>query len=158
MSRRTERDRRSTQRSFTSRQTLWSWTSRWLLIHQRAWLSLCERDKRHPPHHYNLHIQPACGGQDYHNYHIRYLGVQDAKYVWSVVDAPSGRERSHRVYTFSQRHLFWDVIDAASSSLVTDILNDVGDSTMWLPLVEYLPLVLFDLYRHDLEKTSRRSP
>jgi hypothetical protein len=75
-----------------------------------------------------------------------------------VVDALSGRERSHRVYTFSQRHLFRDVIDAASSSLVTDILNDVGDSTMWLPLVEYLPLVLFDLYRHDVEKTSRRSP
>jgi hypothetical protein len=157
MSRRTERDRRYTRRSFTGRQTLWSWTSRWLLIHQRAWLSLCECDQRHPPHHYNLHIQPACGGQDYHNYHIRYLGVQDAKYVWSVVDAPSGRERSQRVYTFSQRNLFGDVIDAASSSLVTDILNDVGDSTMWLPLVEYLPLVLFDLYRHDGEKTSRRS-
>jgi|SRR5579859_1431419 len=154
MSRRTERDRRSSQRSFTSRQTLWSWTSRWLLIHQRAWLSQCERDKRHPPHHYNLHIQPACGGQDYHNYHIRYLGIQDTKYVWSVVDAPYGKERSHRVYIFSRRPLFGDVIDAASTSLITDILNDVGDSTMWLTLVEYLPLVLFDLYHHDKEHLS----
>jgi hypothetical protein len=62
------------------------------------------------------------------------------------------------MYTFPQRHLFRDVIDAASSSLVTDILNDVGDSTMWLPLAECLPPVLFDLYRHDVEKTSRRSP
>ncbi len=152
MSRRTERGRRYTRQSFTGKQTLWSWNSRWLLIHQRAWLSLCECDWRNPPHHYNLHIQPACGGQDYHNYHIRYLGVQDAKYVWSVVDAPGGRERSHRVYSYSQRQLFRDVIDVASSSLVTDMLNDVGDSTMWLALVEYLSLVLFDLYRHDVEK------
>jgi hypothetical protein len=118
---------------------------------------MCERDQRQPPHHYNLHIQPACGGQDYHNYHIRYLGVQDTKYVWSVVDAPYGRERSSRAYTSSQRHLFWDAIDAASSALVADILNDVGDSTMWLSLIEYLPLVLSDLYHHDVEKTSRRS-
>ena len=157
MSRRTEQARRYTQRSFTGKQTLWSWTSQWLLIHQRAWLSLCERDKRDPPHHYNLHIQPACGGQDYHNYHIRYLGVQDAEYVWSVVDAPYGQERSSRSYTCSQRSLFWDALDAASSALVADILADVGDNTMWLLLVEYLPLVLLDLYHRDMKRTFRRS-
>src|SRR5919109_697878 len=76
--------------------TKWIWTSRGLLIQQQAWLGMREYDARQPACHYNLHIQPACGGLDYHNYHIRYLGIREDKHVWSVVDAPYGKEKSHR--------------------------------------------------------------
>jgi len=48
------------------------------------------------------------------------------------------------------------VIDEASSLLVTDMTNDVGDSSLWARLFEELALVMFDLYRHDLEKTTAR--
>ena len=148
--------RRKTRSARNNRNTWWFWTSRGLLIKQQAWLGLREYDARHPACHYNLHIQPACGGLDYHNYHIRYLGVRDDKHVWSVVDAPYGKEKSHRVYAFSKEHFIREVIDTASSLLVTDMTNDVGDPSLWARLSEYLKLVMFDLYRHDLEKTSGR--
>ena len=148
--------RRKTHSARNNRNTWWFWTSRGLLIQQQAWLGLREYDARHPACHYNLHIQPACGGLDYHNYHIRYLGVREDKHVWSVVDAPYGREKSHRVYAFSKEHFIREVIDTASVLLVTDMTNDIGDPSLWAKLFEYLKLVLFDLYRHDLEKTSGR--
>jgi hypothetical protein len=132
----------------------WYWTSRGLLVQQHGWLGMREYDKRHPASHYNLHIQPATGGQDYHNYHIRYMGTGADQHVWSVVDAPYGREQSHRVYAFSKAHFIQEVIDAASSLVVTDMTNDVGDPSLWAKLAEHLALVLFDLYRHDLEKTT----
>jgi hypothetical protein len=113
-----------------------------------------EYDKRQPACHYNLHIQPADGGTDYHNYHIRYLGIRENKHVWSVVDAPYGREQSRRLYTFSKEHFIREVIEAASSLLVTDMTNDVGDPTLWARLSEALTQVLFDLYRHDLDRVS----
>ncbi len=131
----------------------WYWNSRMLLVQQQGWLGIREYDRRQPACHYNLHIQPACGGLDYHNYHIRYLGIRDDKHVWSVVDAPYGKERSRRVYTFSRQRLIGEVIEAASALLVTDVTNDVGDPSLWAELAEYLALVLFDLYRHDQEKT-----
>ncbi|GCE24170.1 hypothetical protein [Dictyobacter kobayashii] len=132
------------------------WTSRELLIQQQAQLGLREYDSRQPACHYNLHIQPACGGLDYHNYHIRYLGIKEDKHVWSVVDAPSGQEKSHRVYAFSKEQLIREVIDAASSLLVTDMTNDVGDPSLWTRLAESLALALLDLYQHELEKSSAR--
>jgi hypothetical protein len=109
-----------------------------------------EYDRRQPVSHYNLHIQPAGGGLDYHNYHIRYLGMRADKHVWSVVDAPAGKEQSHRVYAISKAHFIREVIEAASILLVTDVTNDVGDPLLWAALSEDLALVLFDLYRHDL--------
>jgi hypothetical protein len=115
-----------------------------------------EYDTRHPACHYNLHIQPACGGLDYHNYHIRYLGVREDKHVWSVVDAPYGKEKSYRVYVFSKEYFIREVIDVVSILLVTDMTNDIGDPSLWARLCEYLALVLFDLYRQDLEKTYGR--
>jgi len=148
------RRRRKTCSARTDRQTRRFWTSQKLLIQQQARLGMREYDARQPACHYNLHIQPACGGLDYHNYHIRYLGIREDKHVWSVVDAPSGQEKSHRVYAFSKEHFIREVIDAASSLLVTDMTNDVGDPSLWANLCEHLALVLFDLYRYDLEKTS----
>ena len=150
--------RRKTRSARTNRQTRWFWTSRGLLIQQQGWLGIREYDARQPACHYNLHIQPACGGLDYHNYHIRYLGIRKDKHVWSVVDAPAGKEQSHRVYAFSKEYFIREVIDAASSQLVTDMTNDIGDPSLWTRLYEHLALVLFDLYRHDLEKTSARKP
>ena len=79
--------------------------------------------------------------------------MREDKYVWSVVDAPSGIEKSHRVYAFSKKHFIREVIDVVSTLLVTDMTNDVGDPSLWAKLSESLALVLFDLYRHDLEKT-----
>ena len=73
-----------------------------------------------------------------------------------MVDAPYGQEKSHRVYAFSKEHFIREVIVAASSLLVTDMTNDVGDPSLWAKLSEELAFVLFDLYRQDLEKTSRR--
>ncbi len=143
--------RRKTRSARTARQTRWAWTSRELLIQQRGWLGMREYDRRHPASHYNLHIQPACGGLDYHNYHIRYLGLRDGNYVWSVVDAPAGKERSHRVYAFSQEHFIREVIEVVSILLVADMTNDIGDPSLWARLSEELALVLFDLYRHALE-------
>ncbi|TMD65060.1 MAG: hypothetical protein E6I91_10430 [Chloroflexi bacterium] len=154
--RRTEQDKRRTYPSRIWWQITWSWKSQELSIHQRAWLGVRERDSRQPPSHYNLHVQPACGGPDYHNYHIRYLGAREGEHAWSVIDVLVGREASRRVYTFSQGPFIRETIDVASSSLVTDILNDVGDTSIWLSLVECLALVLFDLYQQDLEAPSRR--
>ena len=148
--------RRKTRSARTDQQTRWFWTSRRLLIQQQGWLGMREYDARQPACHYNLHIQPACGGLDYHNYHIRYLGMREHKHVWSVVDAPSGIEKSHRVYACSKEHFIREVIDEASSLLVTDMTNDVGDSSLWARLFEELALVMFDLYRHDFEKTTAR--
>ncbi len=146
--------RRKTRSARTDRQTRCCWTSRELLIPLQGWLGMREYDARQPACHYNLHIQPACGGLDYHNYHIRYVGMQEDNHVWSVVDAPSGKEKSHRVYAFSKEHFIREVIDAVSSLLVTDLTNDVGDPSLWTRLCEHLAFVLFDLYRHDLEATS----
>lgn len=113
-----------------------------------------ESDARQPACHYNLHIQPACGGQDYHNYHIRYQRASYGAHVWSVVDAPYGREQSHRLYMCPQEHFIREAIDIASSLLVTDIANDVGDPSLWSELCEHLAFVLFDLYRYELGKRS----
>jgi hypothetical protein len=132
------------------------WTSRGLLVEQHGWLGMREFDKRQPSCHYNLHIQPASGGLDYHNYHIRYLGMRAGNHVWSVVDAPSGKERSHRLYTCSRQHFIQEVIAAVSSLLAADMTNDVGDSLLWARLFDDLTLVLFDLYRHALENASER--
>jgi len=148
--------RRKTRSARTNRNRWWFWSSSELLIQQHAWLGVREYDARHPACHYNLHIQPACGGLDYHNYHIRYVGMRENKHVWSMVDAPYGQEKSHRVYAFSKEHFIREVIVAASSLLVTDMTNDVGDPSLWVKLSEELAFVLFDLYRQDLEKTSRR--
>ncbi|GLV60542.1 hypothetical protein KDH_73610 [Dictyobacter sp. S3.2.2.5] len=145
MHRRLKRRKPGSKRS--DRQTTWLWISRGLRIHQLIWVGKREYDSRQPACHYNLHIQPACGGLDYHNYHIRYLGIRENKHTWSVVDAPYGQEKSHRVYALSQEHFIREVIDSASSLLVTDMTNDVGDPTLWTRLAEHLALVLFDLYR-----------
>jgi hypothetical protein len=150
------RPRRKIHSARTDRQTRFFWTSQGLLIQQQAWLGMREYDARHPACHYNLHIQPTCGGLDYHNYHIRYMGMREDKHVWSVVDAPCGIEKSHRVYAFSKEHFIREVIDVVSILLVTDTTNDIGDPSLWTKLSESLALVLFDLYRHDLEKTIER--
>jgi hypothetical protein len=147
------RKRRSTR---APRHMRWFWISQGLLIQQQGWLGMREYDARQPSCHYNLHIQPASGGQDYHNYHIRYLGIREDQHVWSVVDAPYGKEQSHRFYALSKGHFIREVIEAASSLLVTDMTNDVGDPTLWARLSETLALVLFDLYRHHLDKTAER--
>lgn len=60
------------------------------------------------------------------------------------------------MYAFSNKHFIREAIDVVNGLLVTDITNDVGDPSLWFELSEYLALVLFDLYRHDLETTSRR--
>jgi len=120
---------------------------------------MCEHDFYQPPHHYNLHIQPLNSGIDYHNYHIRYLGTGGAQHIWVVVDAPSGITRSYRVYSFSKKLFIREAIDSASSLLVTDITNDVGDPGIWLALVEHIPIALRDLYHHtsfSQNKTARR--
>ncbi len=140
----------------TNRNIWWFWTSQGLLIEQQAYLGTREYDKRHPTCHYNLHIQPVCGGLDYHNYHIRYMGMRENKHIWSVVDAPSGIEKSNRVYSLSNEPFIPEIIDTASSLVVTDVTNDVGDPTLWVRLYEYLAFALFDLYRHDREKTPER--
>ncbi len=149
--------RRKTRSMRRNRQTKWYWTSQGLLIPQHGWLGMREYDRRHPASHYNLHIQPACGGQDYHNYHIRYLGMRENKHVWSVVDAPYGQEKSHRLYAFSKEYHIQEVIDATCSLLVTDMTNDVGDPSLWARLFESLALILFDLYRHEQEKGAGRT-
>lgn len=148
------RRRRKNQSSRRGRQMTWFWVSGGLLVRQQAWLGMREYDARQPACHYNLHIQPACGGQDYHNYHIRYQRARRGEHVWSVVDAPYGREKSRRFYTFSPEHFIREVIDIASSLLVTDIANDIGDPLLWSELSEHLAFVLFDLYRHELERIS----
>ncbi|HXZ03411.1 MAG TPA: hypothetical protein VEH81_01190 [Ktedonobacteraceae bacterium] len=140
----------------TKQNMWWFWTSQELLIEQQAWFGIREYDARQPACHYNLHIQPVCGGPDYHNYHIRYLGMKENNHVWSVVDAPYGEEKSYRIYAFSKKHFIREVIDVVSSLLVTDMTNDVGDSSLWTRLSEELAPVLFDLYRHDIEKTNKR--
>jgi hypothetical protein len=140
----------------TPRLTRWFWKSRGLLVQQQGWLGMQEYDKRQPASHYNLHIQPAAGGQDYHNYHIRYIGIRDGQHIWSVVDAPAGKEQSHRVYAFSQEKFMSEVIDAAGSLLVTDVTNDIGDPSLWTKLAETLALVLFDLYRHEQEERAKK--
>jgi hypothetical protein len=153
-----KRRRRKTRSARTNRQAMWCWTSRELLIQQQIRLGMREYDARQPACHYNVHIQPACGGLDYHNYHIRYLGISDAEHVWSVVDAPHGKEKSNRNYTFSDGRFIREVIDAVSHLLVADMTDDIGDTSLWGRLTEHIALILFDLYRHDLEKTiSRRS-
>src|SRR5436305_5985968 len=144
------RHRRKTRSTRTDRNIRWYWTSQGLLIQQHGWLGMREYDARHPACHYNLHIQPACGGLDYHNYHIRYVGMRENKHVWSMVDAPYGKEKSHRVYAFSKQHFIREVIDAVSSLLVTDMTNDIGDPSLWTRLSDELAFVLFDLYRYDL--------
>lgn len=149
--------RRKTRRARNDRQMMWSWTSRGLLVQQQARLGMREYDSRQPACHYNLHIQPACGGLDYHNYHIRYLGDRGGEHRWSVVDAPYGREQSHRVYAILKKHFIREVIDTASSLLVTDITNDIGDPSLWPILVECLAFVLFDLYQYEQAKASGRS-
>ncbi|HLZ61952.1 MAG TPA: hypothetical protein VKR06_33830 [Ktedonosporobacter sp.] len=146
--RKSQKGKRYTRYSLPHRQSMWSWTSRGLLVRQRAWLSLREQDSYQPPHHYNLHVQPLSGGHDYHNYHIRYLGTQGTQHLWSVVDAPSGITRSCRIYTFSKRLFIREVIDIASSMVVADITNDIGDPSIWMPLSEHLSLALRDLYQH----------
>lgn len=151
------RRRRKNQSSRTGRQTMWFWTSRGLLIPQQVWLGMREYDARQPACHYNLHIQPVCGGQDYHNYHIRYQRARGGEHVWSVVDAPYGREKSRRLYMLSKEHFIAEAIDVTNSLLVTDITNDVGDPSLWSELAEHLAFVLFDLYRHDFERRSRTS-
>ncbi len=148
--------RRKTRSARSNPQTRWYWTSRRLLIPQHGWLGMREYDRRQPACHYNLHIQPVCGGTDYHNYHIRYLGMREDKHVWSMVDAPYGQEKSHRLYAFSKEYYIPEAIDAASSLLVTDMTNDIGDPSLWARLFESLALILYDLYRHDQEKASRR--
>lgn len=140
--------RKKTRFTRTRRQTRWFWISCDLLIQQQGWLGLREDDAYQPASHYNLHVQPACGGPDYHNYHIRYLGIRAGKYTWSVVDAPYGKEKSHRVYTFSKEHFIRDVIEVASDLLLADMTADIGDSSLWFKLSEELQLVLFDLYQH----------
>ncbi len=151
--------RRKSRSARTNRNTWWFWTSLGLLIEQQASLGTREYDTRHPACHYNLHIQPSPGGLDYHNYHIRYLGIRENTHLWSVVDAPSGIEKSHRVYSLSKEHFIQEVIDTTCSLLVTDVTNDVGDASLWIRLYEFLAFVLYDLYRHDREKASeRRSP
>jgi hypothetical protein len=127
------------------------------LIQQQGWLGMREYDTRQPACHYNLHIQPACGGLDYHNYHIRYAGMKEDKHVWSVVDAPAGKEKSHRVYTFSKERFIQEGIDEALSLLVSDMTNDIGDPSLWARLAEHLARVLFDLYQHELEKAAEKS-
>jgi hypothetical protein len=82
--------------------------------------------------------------------------MSEDKHVWTMVDAPSGIEKSHRVYVFSKRHFIREVIDVVSILLVTDMTNDVGDPSLWAKLSESLAYVLFDLYRNDLEKTTKR--
>ncbi len=146
-------------RGLSGRQSMWSWTSRGLSVPQRAWLSLREQDFYQPPQHYNLHIQPLHGGSDYHNYHIRYLGTGETRHIWLAVDAPSGITSSCRIYSFSKKLFIGEVIDIASSLLVTDITNDVGDPGIWLALVEHMPFALRDLYRHTTfsqNKIARR--
>lgn len=154
--RKTRLGKRRTHHSLPCRQFMWSWTSHGLLVRQRAWLSLREHDSYQPPHHYNLHIQPLNGGHDYHNYHIRYLGTRGTQHLWSVVDAPSGITRSSRFYTFSKRLFIREVIDIASSMVVTDITNDIGDPGIWMPLIEHLSLALRDLYQYD--KSPQNKP
>ncbi len=143
-----KRRRRKFSSARTNRNTWWFWTSQGLLIEQQAYLGTREYDSRQPACHYNLHIQPACGGQDYHNYHIRYTGMRDYKHVWSVVDAPYGIEKSHRLYSIPRQHFIHEVIDAASTLLVTDVTNDIGDPSLWPRLADTLVQVLFDLYKH----------
>lgn len=148
--------RRKTRSARTNRETRWFWTSRGLLIQQQGWLGMREYDRRQPASHYNLHIQPVCGGQDYHNYHIRYRMRED-EHVWSMVDAPYGKEKSNRVYAFSKKSFIAEVIDAASSLLLADLTSDIGDPSLWVRLSEDLALVLFDLYQHELEEDSERN-
>lgn len=148
--------RRKSHSARTNQNTWWFWTSRGLLIQQQAWLGMREYDSRQPACHYNLHIQPVCGGPDYHNYHIRYLGMRENNHVWSVVDAPYGKEKSFRMYAFSKERFIREVIDAASSQVVTDMTNDIDDPSLWIRLAEKLAFVLFDLYRYELEKTNER--
>lgn len=148
--------RRKSYSARTNRNIWWFWTSQGLLIEQQVWLGIRELDSRRPSSHYNLHIQPACGGQDYHNYHIRYIGVRDNEHVWTMVDAPYGKEKSHRVYAFSKQHFIHEAIDAASSLLVTDVTNDIGDPSLWIRVSEKLSAVLFDLYQNNLEMNSER--
>lgn len=146
--------RRKTRSIRAGRLTWWFWTSQRLLVQQQVWLGMREYDARQPACHYNLHIQPACGGLDYHNYHIRYLGMRESNYVWSMVDAPYGKEKSHRIYAFSKAHLIQEVIDVIGSLLVTDMTNDIGDPSLWIRLAEPLTHVLFDLYQHDHARVS----
>ncbi len=151
-----KRRRRKFSSARKNRNIWWFWNSQGLLIEQQAYLGTREYDTRHPSCHYNLHIQPACGGLDYHNYHIRYIGMRENKHIWSVVDAPYGIEKSHRVYSLSNEQFIREMIDTASNLVVTDVANDVGDPTLWIRLYENLAFVLFDLYRHD--KISERRP
>lgn len=148
--------RRKSRSTQTTSHTEQCWISQGLLIRQQARLGMREYDRRQPACHYNIHVQPACGGLDYHNYHIRYLGIREDNHVWSVVDAPYGKEQSHRIYALSKKHFICEVIDVVSCLLVTDMTNDVGDSSLWIKLFEALTLVLFDLYQHDLGKIPRR--
>ena len=82
--------------------------------------------------------------------------MRENDHVWSVVDAPYGKEQSFRMYAYSKERFIREVIDAASSQVVTDMTNDIGDPSLWTRLAEKLAFVLFDLYRYELEKTTER--
>jgi hypothetical protein len=137
-------------------QMTWVWTSQNLFIPQQARSGGREYDTRHPACHYNVHVHPACGGLDYHNYHIRYLGARAGQHVWSVVDAPAGREQSQRVYTVSQECSLSEAIEVVNSLLASDITSDIGDPSLWLKLADHLTPILFDVYQHNRENTRGR--
>jgi hypothetical protein len=130
-------------------QTRWFWTDPGLQVQQLGWLGIREYDGYHPASHYNLHIQPAWGRIDYHNYHIRYMGVKEGQHIWSVVDAPYGKEKSHRIYAFPKERFIQEAIDTVNSLLVTDLTNDIGDTSLWIRLFESLEPVLLDLYQNE---------
>lgn len=143
--------RRKMRPARTDRSPQWVWTSQNLCVPQRARLGAREYDTRHPACHYNLHIQPVCGGPDYHNYHIRYLGTKAGQHAWSVVDAPAGRAQSQRIYAVAQERFIVESIDVVSCLLLSDITTDIGDPSLWLTLAEHLAGVLFDVYQHERE-------
>lgn len=139
-------------------QMTWLWTSQDLCVPQQARSGGREYDTRQPACHYNVHVHPVCGGLDYHNYHIRYLGIRAGQHVWSVVDAPAGRERSQRVYTISQQCSLSEAIEAVNSLLASDITTDVGDPSLWLKLADHLTRILFDVYQDHWDTALGRRP
>lgn len=116
---------------------IWTWSD--VLRFLQSWIGPRELDSTGL--HNNLHVQALCGG-DYHNYHIRYKGVQDDNYVWESSDSVTGETKDYEAWIGLGES---DASDVAGSALAGDVGSAAGDASLGEALVGILPEVLLGL-------------
>lgn len=86
-------------------------------------------------------MQALCGG-DYHNYHIRYNGIEDDNYTWEVADSTSGETKLYEVWEGLGPD---EAADTAASQLAGDISaesSDLGEALLGILPEVFLGLLL----------------